>query len=318
MRATIACTLGVVVLVSISACERKQQIPDAVFRQLAGGKALNEIETFGVAAMPPNRLLEIPSCDVMLNGRGPYRVLLDTGAGQSLLLSSTVAEEIGLESEGGGYVSGLGGNVGIGFGLVETLEVGGTRCRQVTTYVTDGGMSFVDLCDGVIGTGLFSDARVRLDFEVGELSVSPSSENEPAGVAVPVTIGEGAHLMAGVTLAGKQITALLDSGASRPVYSPDWLEANFPDHPHLPLPFFAFTIGTAVNPAQYATSADVVLAERRLADLPGVVLSEFDTLTGDVDGFDCDMIIGMSVFREMRSFTVDFPRECVWVEWLDG
>lgn len=308
------CALG---LTALPACERWTSDPRQRVRKLTGGEPLNQIITYGSGPMPLNRVLELPQCDVLLNGEFAYRMVLDTGGGDSLLLSPVVAEEIGLETVSGSQMMGVGGISEGGLALVDELAIGEIRCARVLAFVADEGVPLTRACDGVIGTGILADGRVKLDFVQAELVVSPSSGRAEAAEQVTIHLGPNAHVFTTVQLQASSAMALLDSGANMSAFSPRWLAKNYPDHPVLDLPLPQFAVGTDVATSGTITSADLVFAGRQIENMAGIILPDLDGVVSRHMQRRVDVVVGMTVFREVKSWTVDFPREKMWIAWLE-
>ena len=303
-------------LAVLPACERWTGDPRQEVRKRTGGEPLNQIVAYGSAAMPMNRVLQLPQCDVLLNGEYAYRMALDTGGGDTLLLSPGVAEEIGLATAGSTGVVGLGGISRGDLAVVDTLSLGEIRCARVFAFVASEETALVHVCDGVIGAGLLAGGRIRLDFAQAELSVAPSSDEPEEGEEVAIELGANGHILAGVQLQGKSAWALLDSGASRVVFSPRWLRENYPDHPVVELPVPQLVMGLQMATPGPLTSVEVNFAGRTMGEMVGVVLPDLDALVKGNMERRVGVVIGMTVFREMRSWTVDFPRKRMWIAWL--
>src|SRR5262249_3206448 len=69
---------------------------------------------------------------VKINGKGPYRLIFDTGAPVTLL-NSKLGKEAGLVKGGGGLLSGLSGTPA----KAESLEVGDMKAKDVPVIVMD-------------------------------------------------------------------------------------------------------------------------------------------------------------------------------------
>ncbi|MEO8507905.1 MAG: aspartyl protease family protein [Betaproteobacteria bacterium] len=105
---------------------------------------------------------------VMVNGRGPVRMLFDTG-GSNVLLPQ-VLERLGVRSEGALGASGAEGKQDVGMTRIDKIEFGGIVLeRQVfATIDLDAFLRRVEGLDdigGVVGYELFKRFPIKLDFE---------------------------------------------------------------------------------------------------------------------------------------------------------
>jgi hypothetical protein len=62
---------------------------------------------------------------------------------------------------------------------------------------------------------------------------------------------------------------------------------------------------------------DLEFGGRTWENVSGLGLDVLDTILSSYLGVQCDVLIGMPSFRQMKSFTVDFPKRRMWIEWLE-
>jgi predicted aspartyl protease len=153
---------------------------------------------------------------VYINGHGPFRLVLDTGANGSAVIPS-VAERIGAPVEAG--TMRLLGATGAGIVStiqVDSVEVGdlslGNRKLAIVENVFGG-------AEGVLGVDGFSDKRISIDFRNDRISIRRSRAFAPSSgfTRIPVKIRDGHLLMFDVKLAGVRTKAMLDTGAQRTI-----------------------------------------------------------------------------------------------------
>ena len=111
-----------------------------------------------------------PGVDVTFDGRGPFRVLVDTGATPALAVTPKLAAELGLRRQFG-FVRLRAANgkwVRAARASVRSLRLGDAEFRDVPAVILDiGEENFV----GVLGMGLFSRGVVTFDFPGRRLSL---------------------------------------------------------------------------------------------------------------------------------------------------
>jgi hypothetical protein len=117
--------------------------------------------------------------DVKVNGKGPYRVLFDTGS-PTTLLNTTVAKEAGLP---GGR-----GLLGIAQVKAKTLEIGGLKVEDVPAIVMDHPLielisqdKDIGFIYGIVGLPFFARFRTTLDYKAKTLTFVPNGF-EPSDV----------------------------------------------------------------------------------------------------------------------------------------
>lgn len=285
-----------------------------------GTTPLNRVEQHGSVPMSALVMLNLPACDVLINGRGPYRMIIDTGGSIMLSLDAAVAKELGLESIADATVRGVSGVQATGQTIVDELQLGSIRCGRVLTRTFDVRGAIMNAADGIIGTGIFADARMTLDFANGRMVLSPSSPEPPAGNEADMRLVGDAKLMVISELADEPAVALLDSGADAVALAPSRLTALFPDQDHTPLDIAgALGVGSGEMP-QISLGGSAVkfeMAGRTMERFGGVGLDILDNTLSPILGVQCDVLIGMPIFRELRTCTVDFPRGKLWLDWLE-
>jgi hypothetical protein len=65
------------------------------------------------------------------------------------------------------------------------------------------------------------------------------------------------------------------------------------------------------------SGARLVLAGRTFENYGGLGLDALDKTLSPLLGVQIDALLGMPMFRQMKSATVDFPKCKMWVEWLE-
>jgi predicted aspartyl protease len=150
---------------------------------------------------------------VYINGKGPFRLVLDTGANRSVI-THTTAERLGKIAEAGQQVQlhGVTGTARVPTVEVDSMEVGDLMLEgRKIPVVQDvfGG------AEGALGTEGLADKRIFIDFKNDAISILRSKrESPPPGYRkVPVKLRNGRLLMFEMTLGGVRTMAMLDTGA---------------------------------------------------------------------------------------------------------
>jgi hypothetical protein len=201
--------------------------------------------------------------------------------------------------------------------LVDELQIGEIVCRRVMTRTFEMPDLITLAADGIIGTGVFGRGRMTLDFEHARMVVSESSAETAPGHCADARIVGDAKLLALIKLEGREAVALLDSGADVVAVSPTMLKELFPDREFASIP--AAGLGVGEGTAAGITLAPGVKLElwgKTLDDYSGLGLDVLDTLLSPIVGVQTQVLLGMPVFRDMNSWTIDYPRRQMWVEWI--
>src|SRR5262245_24977818 len=150
---------------------------------------------------------------VYINGKGPFRLVLDTGANRSAVIYS-LAERIGTPIKANSVkLHGVTGSSMVPTIHVDSLEVGDLwlddRHLAVVEDVFGG-------AEGVLGTDGLGDKRISIDFRHDQISIRQSRgamRSADGYTRVPVKLAHGQLLMFDVVLGGVRTKAMLDTGA---------------------------------------------------------------------------------------------------------
>lgn len=169
--------------------------------------------------------------DVMLNGKGPYHFIFDTGGAN--IVDSDVAKEIGALSNGSMQINGVGSTTeGSSFAIVKSLQAGSaTVTNQVFAVLpvrkgfgTSSGMP----TDGLIGYEVLSRFVTTFDYANKTVTFNmPGTYNAPARADVVPIAMNGTQPQFACGIDAVPATCTLDTGARQSVsmYSP-FLKAN--------------------------------------------------------------------------------------------
>jgi hypothetical protein len=114
---------------------------------------------------------------VKLNGKGPYRMILDTGSPVTFI-SRKVAKELGLISADAAnrpVLMGMGGQ-----STVKTVEVGGAVAKNLGILILDHPViSLVSEVEGpiagIVGFSFFARFKTTIDYVASQVSFAPSA-----------------------------------------------------------------------------------------------------------------------------------------------
>lgn len=127
---------------------------------------------------------------VKINGTSS-RLLLDTGAG-GIVIDRKIAERAGIKRISDTEIRGIGDKGGKSgyLGYADSIRVGDLEFQDCYVEVIDKGSVISD--DGLIGTVLFSDFLVDIDFPRWRLRLSPLPPRPDEGAAAQVAAGPSA------------------------------------------------------------------------------------------------------------------------------
>ena len=119
---------------------------------------------------------------VKINGKGPYRVVFDTGAPVTLL-NNKVAKASGVMSKN--FKPPLFAPFGsMGEFKIQELDVGGVKAKNVPTMVMDhptvtAMANVLGPLEGIVGLSFFGRYRVTIDYQKRELTLVPTEFRPP-------------------------------------------------------------------------------------------------------------------------------------------
>jgi len=152
---------------------------------------------------------------VLINGKGPFRLVLDTGANSSAVLPS-VAASLGISIQESEKVQlhGVTGSAVVPIIKVDSLEIG-------DLYIDGAKLPIVpDVfggAEGILGARGLGDKRIFIDFGHDRIHISRShGQGAPNGfTTVPVKITSNQLLMFEIRIGNIRTKAILDTGAQQ-------------------------------------------------------------------------------------------------------
>jgi hypothetical protein len=149
---------------------------------------------------------------VLINDKGPFRLVFDTGASQTAV-NAGVAEALGiaLPTADSVTLSGATGSRIVSAIAVQSMVVGDVNLRGKRLAILSDAMGGAD---GVMGTEGLLDKRIRVDFGRDRISVQRSHQEraQPGFLTIPVTIVHGLLVVEDATVGGIPARVIIDTG----------------------------------------------------------------------------------------------------------
>ena len=154
---------------------------------------------------------------VMVNGKGPFRFVIDTGASRSTL-APHLAKSLGLVQASGRNVmlNGVTGAAEVTTVAVDSIEIGALKFEKQNLPVIF--TSIMGNADGILGVAGFQDQRIDVDFKRDRVSVQESNGRRPHYSMVTARAERNTNgLMIVDIRVGRRIKAkaVIDTGAER-------------------------------------------------------------------------------------------------------
>jgi predicted aspartyl protease len=252
----------------------------------------------------------------MVNGKGPFQFILDTGADESAVYS-WFAKSLNLPKGASGELSGATGSAQMMFTRLSTLSLDGHAIRDINADTIPDRPDGAKL-GGVAGVDLMMHRLAVIDFGCGTIALLPTQEPRSEIVGRSATL-----IRAGSIRDGKQLTlpvsinnvtgiAVLDSGSRNTIINHKFAEAAginplssvFRDGPHT-RGATGTAIASRVGPIGTVHFAGITRrnAVARVADMPfleGAGLANTPAMT-----------LGLDFLRGTR-LTIDYSARRFW------
>jgi predicted aspartyl protease len=248
---------------------------------------------------------------ININGQGPFRFVIDTGANRSVL-SQALATRLGLEHSGEGVVHSVDGAELAQLVNVDSLSFGALRLSGGETPVLDGPM--LDGEHGLLGVDGMAGRLLHVDFTNHCVEIYESAAQMPmqGWLSVPARMRFGSLLMVQGEIMGVNVNVLIDTGSDISLANQHFREA---------LRDVAARSIEYHNGHAFTFGRPIVLAERvwtpRLRLGPTVVDS-VNAYIGDFHIFDLwglqdepTLLIGMDVLARARDMAIDYEQGVV-------
>jgi predicted aspartyl protease len=249
---------------------------------------------------------------VYINGRGPFRFLLDTGATHTAITVAT-AEQLGLipDASARSSVQGVSGHVIVPRVYVEALVAGALRLDKVLVPCLSG--SALDGLDGVLGMDGLENLKVTADFARDQVLISRSTGRQ-AGHGYAVVRGRlvsNRLFMVDARIAGIPVKAIFDTGASHTLGNPALLaelakRRNF----RIDAPIASVTDATAtLQQGEIHLTPRIDLAGGTDIRNTDVTFSDFAVFKAWGLENQPAVLVGMDVLSTVGEFTIDLRRK---------
>ena len=247
---------------------------------------------------------------VMINGQGPFRFILDTGANQSVL-TKRVADAVGLllTPESQLMLHGVTGSLAVPAVKLDSLQTGDLVQRDLKVAVLN---SVMGGADGILGTRGFDDLRVVVEFRRDRISIERSRgqrarHNEGT---IPVRLRFGTLLVVDGYVGTIKVKAVIDTGAEMTLGNLALRDALLRRRKHLNGPDDARVVGLdeTSQTGRYLRTPTIRLGEAEIERLP--------IIYGDIHVFklwdlqaEPALLVGMDILGSLEKLVIDYRRE---------
>lgn len=152
-----------------------------------------------------------------VNGRGPYRFTIDTGADRSVV-SDQLASELGLVNRGQATVFGILGPLSVTMVALDQLRIGRREHRTLEAPVLP-----LDALGaaGLIGLDALANESVLFDFKHNRVTIARSNAEamigDPSTIVVTGKSKFGELILTDASINGVKVYAIIDTGAENTI-----------------------------------------------------------------------------------------------------
>jgi predicted aspartyl protease len=257
---------------------------------------------------------------VMVNGRGPFRFVLDTGANYSTV-SPLLLNALGLQvaPDQSRLVHGVTGTAYVPTVLIDKLEAGSVTVENAYMPIVESSINLQ--AHGILGVAGLQEARVYVDFRRDSVVITRARlrrEDRGSYFVLDASRVEGGLLAVNATIRGVRAKAIIDTGAQGTLGNlalRNALRAKHRRHPEARLTdVFGATDAVAQGESELTSTLNI----------GDITISHVDVTYGDFHIFDAwnlkdrpAMLIGMDVLGVADALIIDFRSRQVLVKRAD-
>lgn len=247
---------------------------------------------------------------VMVDGAGPYRFIVDSGADRSVI-GAALAERMGLPAGRMVTLHGMAGTGEVRTVTLKTLEVGSNRIRDVTAPALRE--SYIG-AQGLLGIDALFDQRVMLDFVAQRMTVQGPGKPDlvdPDEIVVTARRRFGQLILAQASIDRDRVFAIIDTGAQVTIGNSALRRRVFGGRtPRKAMPITLVGVTGQTTVAEYA-----ILPQIRIG---GILLKDVPVAFTDAPPFALfgvarapAMLLGTDLLKTFRRVSLDFKRKTV-------
>lgn len=275
--------------------------PDAVLEEVV----VSRPEPRYVAPTTRDRIGRIWA-PVLINGQGPYRLVLDTGASRSAL-TQRVVDDLGVTIETDAVrLRGVTGTAIASAVRLDTMEFGELMVEDTRVPIVADAFGGAD---GVLGGEGLQGKRIAIDFGRDRISIARSRRTPaaPGHVVVPFKYSAQRGMRVEVRVGNVKAVGLIDTGAQVTVGNLALREALSRRRPHEPIEDVVIGVTQDIQEATRVRIPSIVAGQ--------MIVRNAEIRFSDLHIFDHwrlasqpALLIGMDVLGRLDILVIDYAR----------
>jgi predicted aspartyl protease len=242
---------------------------------------------------------------VEVNGNGPFRFLVDSGADRSVI-GVALAKRLNLPASEIVHLNDVAGASDVGTFLVDTLKIGDAATFAVSAPALPE--QFLG-AQGIVGVDALADRRIMLDFQNNKITLEDARQPEPEVPGEIVVIGHRRHgqlILTEVRVGKLNVYALIDTGSDMTIGNYALLEKVAGSrHPPNQVAMMLSSVTGRSTPATGVVLPRIQIGGLRINNLP-VAFADVApfALFGMADR--PAMLLGTDALRGLKRMSLDF------------
>lgn len=254
---------------------------------------------------------------VLIDGRGPFRFLVDTGADGSMI-SPALVRTLGLapNQTPDERVEGTTGIEQLPCVTIDTLSIGSIVKRNVRMPISPSPV-MVGI-DGILGLAGFGPVSVLVDFHNNRVAIDPASLRMVEGfLDIRAERTPGGLLMIPARVGNVPVEAVIDTGATETLGNAALRQALLRDAAKNPEAARIYGVTKQVSNGGISQSPTLYLGPAAIQGL-GIVYSDIPIFRIWHLDSQPALILGMNVLGSVQELVLDYPRARVYLRPLQA
>ena len=264
----------------------------------------NNLEVVGENLVAEERRTRL-FVDVLVNGKGPYSFLVDSGADRSVI-GAGLAERLALPVESYVMVRGMAVKSPATTVLIHTLSIGSSRIDGIVAPALPE--RFMG-AQGIVGIDALADQRLLLDFDKRTVIIQDSRQpqmREEGEIVVTARRRKGQLIITQASVDGDRTYAVIDTGSELTIGNSAMLRRALRGRSKPPMQTISLISVTGASFSAEVTT----LAELRVG---GVLLKNVTVAFTDAPPFELfglekqpALLLGTDLLKNFKRLSLDF------------